>query len=379
MIRNIRWSVYLVAMLLTTIPIVGAFYATRGVLESAIGVGLNPKVSAELQKAGTRLKDLAKANPEREVEYKAEFTRLQQVRSAYDLLLDLSPQLNAAYLKVFFIVTGISSLIAIAVASWLNRRIIQSHDMAVTEMSRAQQIASYLNNRESWKLVAQKMVHEVKNPLTPIQVMMARLGKQYENLHATRSPEFSAILEETRLMVKEEIGKISTWVEAFSRYARMPEPQLKSTSLPELLNSFHQKYDGYWPNIEVEIKAQNESAAKTNCDPVLVRQVLFNLAKNASEAAGEKQIKLELISGNHLDGTPFIAVADNGTGIPEEIRSRLFQPYTSTKADGKGMGLGLAIAKKTMMEHGGDITFIPTERGTKFELSFSKGEMPNVQ
>src|SRR4051794_14562680 len=131
MIRNVRWSVYLVALLLTTLPIVGAFYATRGVLESAIGVGLNPRVSAELQKSGQRLKQLAKTDPRNEDTYREEFRRLQQVRSAYDLLLDLSPTLNLAYLKVFFIVTGISSVIAIFLPSWLNRRIIRSHDTAV--------------------------------------------------------------------------------------------------------------------------------------------------------------------------------------------------------------------------------------------------------
>ena len=376
MIRNIRWSVYLVALLLTTLPIVGAFYATRGVLESAIGVGLNPRVSAELQKSGARLKDLAKLNPSREAEYRAEFIRLQQVRSAYDLLLDLSPTLNSAYLKVFFIITGISALTAIAVASWLNRRIIRSHDTAVSKMSHAQQVASYLNNRESWKLVAQKMVHEVKNPLTPIQVMMARIGKHYETSHplTNQSPEFSALLVETRSMVKEEIGKISTWVEAFSRYARTPEPHMKPTSLLELIESFGQKYTGYFPNLELEIKAENQAAARTTCDPILVRQVLFNLAKNASEAAGEKAITLKLTSGEHVDGTPYIAVSDDGSGIPDKVRARLFQPYTSTKAEGQGMGLGLAIAKKTMMEHGGDIIFVPTPTGTKFELSFSKGE-----
>jgi two-component system C4-dicarboxylate transport sensor histidine kinase DctB len=107
-------------------------------------------------------------------------------------------------------------------------------------------------------------------------------------------------------------------------------------------------------------------------DPLLLKQVLFNLAKNAVEAAPANRVQVSLTTGMKADGTPYLLFADDGPGIAAEVRRRLFQPYSSSKGPDQGMGLGLAIAKKVMQDHGGDIVLLATPHGAAFEMSFSK-------
>jgi nitrogen fixation/metabolism regulation signal transduction histidine kinase len=367
MIRNIRWMVYVVALTLTLVPTVAAFYAMRSIVDSAVQLAFNQSISEELTKSGQRLKELAKAKPENELQYRQEFIELQDLRTAYDTLLSSGGNLQAAYMQVFFLISGLALMAALLLAWWLNRRIIRSHDSAVAQMEKAKERAIYLEQSESWRLFAQKLVHEIKNPLTPVQVMVGRIPQKYETLHSTPSPDFMSVLQETKSIVNEEITKVNNWVEAFSQYARMPAPRLKTTESKQLLESFVQQYKDYWPNLEISF-SEGDTSPTLLCDSSLIKQVLFNLAKNSAEATQGKRGKFTLKLYQDLNGTS-IQTTDDGPGLSIDLAAHLFQPYATGKGD-RGMGLGLAIGKKILLEHGGDLVFLPTPAGCSFVLNF---------
>jgi hypothetical protein len=149
MTTNIRASVYAVAIILIIIPSVSSFWATQSIVESAVGMGLSSNVALELDRAGHCLKEAAKLNPYEMPKYRDEFNLLQKTRSAYTILLDSSSLLNRAYIQVFAIILAGALAVGLVLATWLNRKVIRSHDTAIREMKEAQARTLYLENRES--------------------------------------------------------------------------------------------------------------------------------------------------------------------------------------------------------------------------------------
>ncbi len=369
MIRNIRWLVYSVALVLTLLPTIAAYYAVENIVQSAVQLGFNQNISAELDHSGQRLKELAKLNPAKEATYRKEFLQLQDLRGAYETLFRSGSVLKEAYLQTFLLISGLALFSAFLLAWWLNRRIIGSHDAALTQMRKAKERTLFLEQNESWRLFAQKLVHEIKNPLTPVQVMVGRIPKKYALLHPNPSLEFTTLVEETRAIVDEEILKVNQWIEAFSQYARMPAPKYVSIDPRQMLELFVQQYKDQWPMLQMSFVDHASQNIPLRCDPSLVKQVLFNLAKNTAEieTRGPLQFRLELLS---FDNQSYgIRVSDDGPGISAAIAKRLFQPYTTEKGE-RGMGLGLAIAKKVLLEHGGEIEYVASEKGCTFLLTF---------
>ncbi len=216
----------------------------------------------------------------------------------------------------------------------------------ITELVSAQRKAA-------WADVARRIAHEIKNPLTPIQLSAERLKRKYLK-EIQSDPETYATLIET---IVRQVGDIGRMVDEFSSFARMPAPQMKAEDLADLCRQslFLQK-TGY-PDVAFEAELPPE-AVPAVCDGRLVGQALTNLLKNAVEAirgregddlpAGRVALSLTR-EGNRI----VVEVRDNGRGLPAEERERLTEPYVTTRA--KGTGLGLAIVKKIMEDHGGDL------------------------
>jgi signal transduction histidine kinase len=366
-IRNVRPLVYAVALVLTLLPTMAAFYAVNTIVGSAVPLAFNFRISNELKASGDRLKQLAKSDPAKEGQYRREFSELQEVREAYDTLLGSGNHLQNAYLQVFFLISGLALVLGLLLAWWLNRRIIRSHDDAVLEMQRARERALFLEQSESWRLFAQKLVHEIKNPLTPVQMMVGRIPAKYEAIHPASNAEFRAILQETKAIVNEEIAKVNTWVEAFSHYARMPAPKKEPVELYALVTEFARQYQEQWPRLAIRVEGDPRLPA-LSADRALLKQVLFNLAKNSAEATADRANSLTLKIGLNENGDQTILAADAGPGIPAALTDKLFRPYASGKED-LGRGLGLAISKKILLEHGGDLEWIPAASGASFRLT----------
>ncbi|MEM9706718.1 MAG: ATP-binding protein [Pseudomonadota bacterium] len=225
----------------------------------------------------------------------------------------------------------------------------------ITQLVAAQRSAA-------WGDVARRIAHEIKNPLTPIQLSAERLRRKYAD-EVTSSPEVFERCTETIIRHVSDIGRM---VDEFSSFARMPKPVIASENVFELVKTAVFPQRVAFPDIEfVTTPPAQELSSK--CDGRLIVQALSNVLKNAGESIGARiatQADSEpgriLVQVSKTGDKARIDVFDNGVGLPESERHRLTEPYMTTRA--KGTGLGLAIVKKVIEEHGGMFTFGDDQR-----------------
>ncbi|MDD5295459.1 MAG: ATP-binding protein [Rhodocyclaceae bacterium] len=211
----------------------------------------------------------------------------------------------------------------------------------ITQLIAAQRSAA-------WGEVARRLAHEIKNPLTPIQLSAERLEhKLAEKLdNADR-----AMLVRSTATIVSQVEAMRDMVNAFRDYARLPAPQLSPLSLNQVVRDVLGLYEAAQAHITLDLAAELPPVAG---DAGQLRQLIHNLLQNAEDAlAGTEQPRISL-SSRAEGGRALLVVADNGTGFPREILGRAFEPYVTTKA--KGTGLGLAIVKKIVDEHHGHIS-----------------------
>jgi two-component system nitrogen regulation sensor histidine kinase NtrY len=207
--------------------------------------------------------------------------------------------------------------------------------------------------QEAWKDVARRIAHEIKNPLTPIQLSAERIQRKYAN-EIRSDPEVFQRCTDTILRQVADIGRM---VDEFSAFARMPIPRMGAADLTELLraNAFAQRLA--FPDTRFEFEGP-EGQVLIWCDERLIAQALTNILKNAGEAVGARRSRDgEPKEGRvivRLEETPthaIVSIIDNGLGLPVKDRARLVEPYVTTRA--KGTGLGLAIVQRVVEDHGG--------------------------
>ncbi len=225
----------------------------------------------------------------------------------------------------------------------------------ITPLMRAQKVAA-------WREVARRLAHEIKNPLTPIQLCAQRLQRQF----ATAPPNVRSLVDECTSTIVGEVESLKALVDEFSQFARMPSPRRVPTDLHELLRTTLALYDGLFKDVKIDTLFA-VSLPKVRLDPDQVRRVIINLLDNAIEAfnqRGQIVVETQHDAGNSLVR---IIVADSGPGIPSDERDKLFMPYYSTKR--RGSGLGLAIVRRIVAEHGGSIEVGDNQpRGTRFTV-----------
>ena len=242
-------------------------------------------------------------------------------------------------------------------------RIVVTFD-DVTELLAAQRKAA-------WSDIARRIAHEIKNPLTPIQLSAERLKRKYLK-EIVNDPETFQVCTDT---IVRQVGDIGRLVDEFSSFARMPAPVLRPEDLVELARqaAFLQQSANSSIVYDVDLPAEPIWA---NCDASQVTRALTNLLQNAADAI-EARLEMEQAAGGdgqnrltpgriHLwirrDGDQVtLAVDDNGRGLPRQGRERLTDPYVTTRV--KGTGLGLAIVKKIMEDHGGKLQLLDGEKG----------------
>ena len=222
--------------------------------------------------------------------------------------------------------------------------------------------------RAAWADVARRIAHEIKNPLTPIQLAAERLQRRYGGKIEEGDTTFSRL---TSTIVR-QVGDLRRMVDEFSSFARMPKPVFRAESLVDIARQTMFLHEVAHPGIRFAIEHE-EPGPTLVCDRRQLGQALTNIVKNAVEAVeeaheSEGSITMSLIE---QDDRVVIAVADSGVGLPVE-RDRIVEPYMTTRA--RGTGLGLAIVKKIVEEHMGTIAFADRPgRGTIVTLSFDAG------
>jgi two-component system nitrogen regulation sensor histidine kinase NtrY len=235
----------------------------------------------------------------------------------------------------------------------------------ITDLVSAQRTAA-------WADVARRIAHEIKNPLTPIQLSAERLKRKYAGEVST-DPEIFRQCTDT---IIRQVGDIGRMVDEFSSFARMPSPKMRSEIAQELVQEtvFLQR-TGH-QQIDFEIAGETRPT-RFDCDRRLVSQALINVLKNACEAvearvtAGADERGRIIVTTIAEPSRVVFSVADNGIGLPQAQRHRLTEPYVTTRA--KGTGLGLAIVRKIVEEHGGEISILDRENdepGAEVRLVF---------
>jgi len=214
----------------------------------------------------------------------------------------------------------------------------------VTAMIQAQRDAA-------WGEVARRLAHEIKNPLTPIQLSAERLRHKYLG---SMSPEDAEVLDRSTHTIVQQVQSMKDMVEAFSEYARAPKLQPLPLVLEALISEVLDLYAGEKQNINLLVHAE-ESTPMVEADAGRIRQLLHNLIRNALESlsdTSEGQIDVHLQEVEHAsESFVEIKIEDNGPGIPQEMLENLFEPYITSKP--KGSGLGLAVVKRIVEEHDG--------------------------
>ncbi|KIC44533.1 ATPase [Ruegeria sp. ANG-S4] len=220
----------------------------------------------------------------------------------------------------------------------------------VTDLVSAQRMAA-------WGDVARRIAHEIKNPLTPIQLSAERIKRKFSR---KLDEEDCASLESMTDVIVRQTNDLRRIVDEFSKFARMPEPERHEENIVDLVREAVLLQQAGQPDVQIDASFPDQPVT-VDVDATMLNQALTNLIKNAGEAIGtlkekgapenlKPQIKVAVTSDE--TGT-LITIADNGIGLPED-RARLFEPYVTTRDE--GTGLGLPIVKKIIEEHGGALT-----------------------
>ncbi|MDA8123383.1 MAG: ATP-binding protein, partial [Deltaproteobacteria bacterium] len=233
--------------------------------------------------------------------------------------------------------------------------------VAFDDLSQAMRLQKVL----AWREVARRIAHEIRNPLTPIQLSTERMQKKYSSIHS-EDPAFA----ECTQTILSEVRTLKDLVDEFNRFARMPAPVFKEGNLAEEVQSIVETYRSAHPGIAWGLERGEVQEAWF--DPFQIRRAVTNLLENAAAALdGKGTVKVGCACEPDL-GLARISVSDDGPGIPAEDRDRLFEPYFSRKEG--GTGLGLAIVSAIASDHGGTVRVRDNAPcGAVFEIEFPAG------
>src|SRR6266436_1718652 len=216
---------------------------------------------------------------------------------------------------------------------------------------------------EAWREVARRIAHEIKNPLTPIQLSAERLRKRYAKLLDGNG----AILDKCTTTIIQQVDELKNLVNEFSHFARLPAAQLTTNNLNEVIQEalflFKEGHE------DIHFQLRNGDIPPLELDREQIKRVVINLLDNAVAAVGDNgEIKIAT-SHDRSRGVVYLEIADNGCGVEPDVRTRIFEPYFSTKKN--GTGLGLTIVSQIIEDYRGYIRVRANEpQGTKFTVEF---------
>jgi nitrogen fixation/metabolism regulation signal transduction histidine kinase len=208
------------------------------------------------------------------------------------------------------------------------------------ELVRAERVAA-------WREIAQRIAHEIKNPLTPIQMAIETL----QRAHRKSAPQFDALFGESAQTILDEVGRLKRIVHEFSSFARMPAPALAPVDVSEVVDGALALYKGGETALDLVLPRDLPRAL---ADKEQLTQVVINLVENARDAVAAGKGRIRVVTRADIErGRIELEVADDGPGLSDEARGKLFTPYFTTKP--RGTGLGLAIVHRIVTDHGGEI------------------------
>lgn len=375
------------------------YISQKHLTEPWIRLALNPEVNDTLLQAVQNQRKLAKLDPENQAEYHQQFQETRTLLQNMEVLRTKRARLEGIYqwtlVSLFAASIGLWALVVwwyrrqmearlAIIGSQLERLAAGDTDIYIKDkrrdvvgriaamiarashtMAKAQQRLKQLQNLKSWQESSRRIAHEIRTPLTAIRLETKKLVKTV----IQNEPGMLDTIAPIEESLYEEIARLGEFTDQFTSFGKISEPKLKAEDLQQFVENFCEIYADAWPHISLH--ADFSETAEIRIDRRMIRQVIVNLCNNAAQAIeGEGRI---VFSFAHLPRSVALIVTDNGPGLPEPVRKRLFEPYTTTKPVGQGMGLGLAISKKIMFDHQGDLELISSDAsGTTFRLLFPK-------
>jgi nitrogen fixation/metabolism regulation signal transduction histidine kinase len=328
-----------------------------------------------------------------------DFDRLRQAQGATAHLEALRDELAAAYRFAFFVMFGAVIVVATGLGLFIARRtarrvavlaaatrtvaegdldtqvrletrdelgeLARSFNEMVGQIKESRERIAYLEKIGAWQEIARRLAHEIKNPLTPIQLAVQQLHSKYRGGDA----EFARLLDDARDIITEEVDSLRRLVHDFSAFAKLPSVQPEPVEINGLVDDFLKSHSDLEQRAKI-VWAPIAPPRQVLVDRMLIKHVLYNLAESAVQAAEEagsqKALVLQLsVTLDEARRRAIFVVEDNGPGMEEEVAARAFDPYFTTKE--KGTGLGLAIVKKIVLEHRGTIVLRSRKgEGTRF-------------
>lgn len=395
-------TTFLILVVLVAAAALVFSYFQRRLAGGWMTFGVQPEVAAALEGSLDDLKQLARRDPESAEVYRQRFEANQTLLNRLRILRHNRGELAQRYEQLvlgLFVAVVAAAAVLLYLRQTRHERRLGRLQAALAElahgstevhlgerrrdtigriaamieqtskvMARDRRRLAQLANLSAWQEAARRHAHEMKTPLTGARLELVRLrdllAKQGEIEHGRE-------IRQAGEGALQEIERLAAFTRELTAAARLPRPRPERRDLGELLREFTDTFAAAWPNLELRLVPPAQPC-EAMVDRDMLRQVLVNLCDNSALALGDRH-GCETFSLATTADMVAIEVADDGPGVAEAVRERLFEPYTTTRRIGHGMGLGLAISKKILLDHGGDLELAATSpAGTTFRLTLPR-------
>ncbi|HKR65002.1 MAG TPA: ATP-binding protein [Thermoanaerobaculia bacterium] len=309
-----------------------------------LDVALRPEVRQVLERSLDDQKKLRTLDATNRDAYRKRFEETRKLLNRLDVLRMNREEMLRRFEVMLVAIFGVVAAIAAAYV-WSR-----------AQRARARERQEYLDRVAVLQETARRQAHEIKGPLTAARLELEHLGD------LVRSGASEAELTAAQESMAEELGRLGRFTGELASLAAIGTPVLRRVSLRAMIEEFCATFANAWPNVALRCSGEN---AEVCADRDMVRQVFVNLCTNSARAiSGNGAVTFNVVRNG-------VEVSDTGGGIPESLRARIFDPYVTSRRIGDGMGLGLAISRKIMLDHGGDLQLVATSpAGTTFRLRF---------
>jgi len=362
-------------------------------------VPAHPELSAVLDDVIEDERSLARLEPEKEAEHRQRFERAQLLRKRLEILQLNREEVTRRYeLILWAIFLGVALLVTVLYLLGLRRdearlnelrgflealaggkgdiqtgerkrdtigRIAGMIEETSRVVARDRNRLKSLEHLASWQEAARRHAHEIRTPLTAAKMEAERLADLVRSAGGGKTAELQSGVSS----ILEELERLRRFTREFTSFARIGQPQLQEIDLKALVSEYCKTFGSAWPGMRLAFDPPREPFP-VRADPEMIRQVLVNLCTNSALALNGTAGVMRFEIFRQKEGV-HLRAADDGPGIAAEVLPRLFEPYATTRKIGEGMGLGLAISRKILLDHQGDLKLEATSSaGTVFRLVF---------
>lgn len=352
------------------LPFLASLFLVSDSLDTVIRMGFNDRISSILVNYQSSLKDLAKLDPKNKEKYREQFEDVEVEKSVYGQADYIRKGLYRTFMGYWFIGLAAFVLLAALLAHFLHVKISKEYERNFQNLRRERARIEKMQELNKLQLVSRKLVHEIKNPLTPIELAVSGLPRARDLKPAE---EFDVHLGKVTQIVQEEISSLKSILAGYTEFGKLPEPSLKLDNLSDFLIRFGETYADAREQVCLQVHVGTPEPVMIPFDRQLLKQVLTNLIQNACDANPGAELKIEIRLDSEA-GRYRLSVWNSGKRIDQKDAEQVFEPYYSTnqKPGEVSMGLGLSIVKKIVLDHQGEIQCVPRRDGAQFDILFNQ-------